>query len=103
MRTLAALGAVLAFSSTPGVAGPPDPVEQGAIEQSCRSLAGGTAGTFDQTTNATPGAFPPTWPVAPKGLLPAHVWFRTQTETFNRLYEFATRNGQIYGRANGST
>ena len=97
MAVLLALGAVPSIASGPG-----GPVEEGAIEQSCRSLAGGSAGTFDQTADPKPDAFPATWPTAPSGLLPQHVWFRTQTETFNRLYEFATRGGQIYGRAHDS-
>src|SRR5438874_891103 len=103
MRLLAVVLAMLATAAAPtSASGPGDPVEQGAIEQSCRSLAGGSAGTFDQTADAAPDAFPAAWTEAPKGLLPAHVYFRTQTETFNRLYEIAARGGQIYGRARGS-
>lgn len=102
-RATAALTLLSATAATASIAqSPGDPVEQGAIEQSCKSLQGGSAGTFDQTADANPGSFPPTWTEAPAGLLPAHVYLRTATETFNRLYEFATRGGQIYGRPRSS-
>ncbi len=34
----------------------------------------------------------------PPGLLPRQVYLRTETEGFNRLYEFATRRGEIFAR-----
>lgn len=74
------------------------PVEEGAVEQSCRSLVGGTAGAPDQVPAESGGPLPASWPEAPAGLLPERVFLRTESETFNRLYEFATRNGTIYGR-----
>ena len=98
----AILGLLLTASVSAPAQGPTDPVQQGAIEQSCRSLQGGSAGTPDQTADQQSGTFPLTWTEAPQGLLPAHVYLRTQTETFNRLYEFATRGGQIYGRPRDS-
>ena len=53
---------------------------------------------------AESGAEPPaTWPEAPAGLVPDAVHLRTPTESFNRLYEFATRDGRIYARAREST
>ena len=53
---------------------------------------------------AESGAEPPaTWPEPPAGLLPDAVHLRTPTESFNRLYEFATRDGRIYARAREST
>ena len=83
--------------------GPEGPVDEGVREQSCRSLQGGTAGVPERTP-AEPGAgIPPTWAEAQAGLLPAHVDLRTQTETYNRRYEFATRDGQIYGRNRGDS
>ena len=77
------------------------PVDEGAVEQSCKSLQGGTAGAPDQVA-AEPGpGIPATWSEAPAGLLPARVDLRTSTETFNRRYEFGTRGGNIYGRDRG--
>jgi hypothetical protein len=81
---------------------PGDPVEEGVIEQSCRALQGGTAGAPDQVPAEPAGGIPPSWPEAPAGLLPERVFMRTATETFNRLYEFATRAGTIYGRERGT-
>ena len=105
--TVLAATAALALALAPAGAAqtqPPDePVGEGVREQSCRSLQGGTAGVPERTA-AEPGAgIPPTWAEAPAGLLPDRVDLRTQTETFNRRYEFATRDGQIYGRDRGAT
>jgi hypothetical protein len=75
-----------------------DPVGEGVVEQSCRSLAGGTAGAPDQVPADAGGELPQAWPEAPAGLLPDRVYLRTPTESFNRLYEFATRDGTIFGR-----
>lgn len=91
--------ALLAFA--PAAAA--DPVQDGAIEQSCKSLQGGTAGSHDLADAEGPGTFPPTWPEAPPGLLPVRVYMRTQSETYNRRFEFATRGGQIYGRPRDSS
>ena len=77
---------------------PAEPVGEGAAEQSCRTLVGGTAGLPDQVPAEVGGELPQSWPEAPAGLLPEHVYLRTETETFNRLYEFALRDGTIYGR-----
>ena len=82
---------------------PTDPVHEGAVEQSCRSLQGGTAGMPDHVT-ADAGTEPPaSWPEAPEGALPRAVHLRTPTQTFNRLYEFATVAGRIYTRARQSS
>jgi hypothetical protein len=91
--------ALIALFAGPALAqDPTDPVNEGAIEQSCKSLQGGTAGLPDHVP-AESGAEPPaTWPEAPEGLLPAKVFLRTPSESFNRLYEFATRGGRIYVR-----
>jgi hypothetical protein len=97
---LAVLSAMAAAPA--GFAASPDPIEQGLIEQSCKSLQGGSAGTPYDESDAGGPTFPAAWPEAPEGLLPAHVYLRTQTETFNRKYEFATRGGEIYGRPRNS-
>ena len=106
MHGKAPLVAALFALLTAGVAfaqDPTDPVEQGAIEQSCKSLQGGTAGLPDHVP-ADSGAEPPaSWPEAPEGLLPAAVHLRTPTQSFNRLYEFVLESGRIYARAREST
>ena len=99
---VALLIALLGFAPAPAQ-DPADPVEEGAVEQSCRSLQGGTGGLPDQVPADSGGEPPASWPEAPAGLLPAQVHLRTQTESFNRLYEFATRGGRIYTRVREST
>ena len=95
----AAAVAALLLPSAAIAQDPADPVHEGAVEQSCKSLQGGTAGLPDHVP-AESGAEPPaTWPEAPPGLLPSEVDLRTPSESFNRLYEFATREGRIYVRA----
>jgi hypothetical protein len=79
------------------------PVDEGVIEQSCKALQGGTAGTPQEVADEPGPGIPPTWAAAPAGLLPRRVDLRTATESFNRRYEFATRRGEIYGRDRGST
>ena len=91
----------LALAGTALAQSPADPVEEGAREQSCRSLQGGTAGAPDQVP-AEPGlGVPPTWPEGPPGL-PTAVHLRTQSEGFNRRYEFVLRDGRIYVRVRES-
>src|SRR4051794_11444470 len=82
-----ALAAGVALVLAPAAAraqDPGQPVQEGAVEQSCRSLAGGTIGAPDQAPEEPGAGIPPTWPEAPAGLLPARVFLRTATETFNR-------------------
>ncbi|HYH58648.1 MAG TPA: hypothetical protein VD790_05465 [Thermoleophilaceae bacterium] len=79
---------------------PTDPVEEGAVEQSCRALGGGTAGIPDQVPAEAGGEPPASWPAFTTGPGPVvNPHLRTPTETFNRLYEFFTRAGRIYVRA----
>jgi hypothetical protein len=99
---VAALFALLAAGVAFGQS-PTDPVEEGAVEQSCKSLGGGTAGLPDHVPADSGGEPPASWPEAPEGLLPAAVDLRTPTQSFNRLYEFALAEGKIYARAREST
>ena len=107
----AAAAAAITFALAPVAPAqdPSEPVGEGAVEQSCRTLTGGTAGLPDQAPGGRRrrpavaaaeggGELPASWPEAPAGLLPERVFLRTPSETFNRLYEFATRGGTIYGR-----
>jgi hypothetical protein len=95
----------LALLTTLGVAtsAKADPATDTVIAQSCAALTASTTGSPDVYASPTPGAFPTTWPDAPPNTLPAEVPLRTQTTTYNRLYEFATSAGTIYGRPRGST
>jgi hypothetical protein len=93
---------MLVAAATPAAASA-DPVQEGAVEQSCRSLQAGTAGTHDLAQADGTDVFPATWPEAPPGLLPAHVYLRGPNETYNRRFEFATRGGQVYGRPRDSS
>src|SRR5688500_7658315 len=79
-----------------------DPVGDSLVAQSCRELQGGTMGVPDDYASESPGAFPASWPGAPAGLLPDTVPMRTEAATFNRLYEFVTAGGTIYGRIRDS-
>lgn len=69
-------------------------------QQSCALLAASTVGLPDQArADGGPGivggaAGPPE--------LPAAVPLRTETETYNRRYEFVTRGGRLYGRNAGT-
>jgi hypothetical protein len=89
-----ALGAVPA----PAAAGP---IDEGVREQSCKALAASTVGQPEQTGAEGPATLPVAWPAAPRGLLPARVYLRTRTQTFNRQYAFAVRGGQIYAQVPG--
>ena len=72
------------------------PIEEGAREQSCKSLAASTVGLQDQTSQDQDTGAIRALPAAPAGLLPSRVYLRTQRDTFNRRYAFATRRGEIY-------
>src|SRR3954451_8315377 len=101
-RAIGAVAIVLAAATGARAQAPDLPIDESVREQSCKSLQGGTAGVPDQAPAGPLGGIPATRPEAPAGLLPSHVYLRTQTETFNRLYEFATRKGAIYVRARGA-
>jgi hypothetical protein len=77
---------------------PGDPVQEGVVQQSCNALAASTVGLPDQVpADGGPGVTA-VWPEATAEDLPPAVPLRTRTETFNRRYEFVTRDGRIYGR-----
>lgn len=96
--------AVVAASLTLTLAAPvayadqADPVQEGAREQSCRQLEASTVGNPQDFRQDDGPGITDAWPEAPKNLLPASVELRTANETFNRRYEFATREGRIFGR-----
>src|SRR3954463_9645694 len=101
-RAIGAVAIVLAAATGARAQAPDLPIDESVREQSCKSLQGGTAGVPDQAPAGPLGGIPASGPGARAGLLPSHVYLRTQTETFNRLYEFATRKGAIYVRARGA-
>lgn len=103
-RTATLLTLLAAAAPAPAHAQNQDPLEAGTEvlkEQSCRTLLGGTVNAPDTTVPPAAGALPQSWPPAPAGLLPPSILLRTEHETFNRLYEFATRNGTLYAHVRG--
>ncbi len=78
-----------------------DALGEGVREQSCAVLAASTVGVPDVVRVDPVQGIPRSWPKAGGGL-PERVDFRTPRETFNRLYEFALRKGQIYARGRQS-
>ncbi|HKP91945.1 MAG TPA: hypothetical protein VJT75_18400 [Thermoleophilaceae bacterium] len=98
-----AIAAAIACACALVAAGPAaaGPIDDGVREQSCKSLAASTVGQPEQAGSEGPASLPVTWPAAPYGLLPARVYLRTRTETFNRYYAFAVRRGQIYAQVPG--
>jgi hypothetical protein len=101
--TLTALALLLGLASTAAAqAHAKDPATDTLIAQSCQALTASTVGTPDVYASPTAGEFPATWPAATQAGLPTEVPLRTQTTTYNRLYEFATAQGQIYGRPRDS-
>jgi hypothetical protein len=93
-----ALAGLLAAAPAARAQSPGETAAEGAREQSCRALAAGSGGTPDHARADPATGLPAAWPQAPAGLLPDRVGLRTQTESFNRLYDFALRKGDLYAR-----
>jgi hypothetical protein len=96
---LAALGvAGLGSPAASVAAGPGGPIDDTARELSCRALYAGTVGIPDLLPGrSVPGSgAEKLWPAPAAGLLPARVYLRTATGTFNSRYAFATRGGAIW-------
>lgn len=72
-------------------------IAAGALGQSCDAVYQAEPPQPAEPAGGAPG-LPSGWPKAPAGLLPDRVHLRTLREGFNRLYDFATRRGRIYGR-----
>ena len=72
-------------------------IDGSARGQSCAALYASPPPPPGQPAGGPPG-LPSSWAKAPRGLLPEHFHLRTQREGFNRLYEFATRNGKVFAR-----
>jgi hypothetical protein len=62
---------------------------------------GGTANTPDTVRGGPAQELPATWPAGGKGL-PDRVALRTRTTSYNRLYEFALRDGDLFARRRGA-
>lgn len=78
-------------------------VGEGVREQSCRLLAGGTVNVPDEVAMDATGGTPASWAAAPAGAqLPTRVDLRSQTRSFNRLFEFALDGGDLYAHRRGS-
>ncbi len=87
---------LVAASTSIGRAGA-GPIAAGTVEQSCEHVYQAEAPQPGEPAGGTPG-IPADWAKAPPGLLPDRVFLRTETEGFNRLYDFATRRGGIFAR-----
>ena len=75
------------------------PIEEGVREQSCRALAASSAGLPDQApADGDSGALAALPEAPPSAALPDTIHLRTERETFNRRYAFATRDGTIYAQ-----
>lgn len=91
---LIAVAALLA--GAPAAAAAPTPAER---EASCAALQ--TSGTVGERDLIPWRQIPERgsldrWPAARDGLLPRRVWLRTETESFNGRYQFATRDGALF-------
>jgi len=95
---LAVLVTLLAAAPSASAQAPEESVQEGLREQSCRALTGGTVNAPDQVATDPSGGLPASWSPAPAGLLPDVVALRSETTSFNRLFDFATRGGNIYAR-----
>ncbi len=90
-----ALALALPSAAAAQTSGSIDPATR---EASCATLFGGTVNSRDLIPSAQiPEAGSLTaLPAAPAGLLPARVFLRGATETYNSRYAFATRGGELY-------
>jgi hypothetical protein len=93
-----AVAALALAASTSAPAQYAGPVEEGVREQSCRSLQASSAGFPDQAPAEEDTGALNALPAAPAGLLPDTVHLRTEADSFNRRYAFATRGGTIYAQ-----
>lgn len=100
VAAIAVAGLALAGAAAPAHAqDPSNPVEEGVREQSCRSLAASSGGLPDQAPAEGDSGALAALPAAPAGLLPDTIHMRTRSDSFNRRYSFATRNGTIYAQS----
>ena len=69
----------------------------------CSALnPGGTANAPDPLRAGPAAPLPGAWPQADAGRLPRHVYLRSSSATYNRLYEFGLDAGDLYARRRGS-
>jgi hypothetical protein len=105
VAAIAVAGLALAGSCSAAHAQDPysGPVGEGVREQSCKALEASSAGLPDQApADGDTGALA-ALPAAPPGLLPDEIDLRTQTDSFNRRYSFATRAGTVYAQARATS
>ena len=97
-----AVASVALAAPTPASAQHQGPVEEGVREQSCRQLEASSAGAPDQSAQDQDSGALDALPPAPENLLPPDIHLRTQTDSFNRRYAFATRDGALYVQRRGT-
>jgi hypothetical protein len=73
----------------------------GGSDRCAELLPGGTANTPDPVRAGPAAPMPASWDGGPRGL-PHHVWLRSTSATYNRLYEFALADGDLFARRRGS-
>jgi hypothetical protein len=92
--TLLALIATLAIGAPAAFAGGPASSRCGEL------LPGGSANTPDPVRAGPAAPLPSSWAKRSAGL-PRHVYLRSSTATYNRLYEFALAGGDLFARRRG--
>jgi len=85
---------VAALAGSGALAGTPVP------DRCSELLPGGTANTPDPVRAGPAAPLPSSWEMGSAGL-PRHVYLRSSTATYNRLYEFALAGGDLYSRRRG--
>ena len=94
LLALTAIGATFAIGAPAAFAGEP------ASSRCSELLPGGTANTPDPVRAGPAPPLPASWAKGSAGL-PKHVFVRSSTATYNRLYEFALADGDLFARRRG--
>jgi hypothetical protein len=99
MVRIIAAAATLAVVVVLGIAPAAHAQDAQAVAQSCRALnPGGSIGAKDIVPADPTTGLPSTWAAAPAGTFPGRVLLRSATRSYNRLYDFALREGNLYAR-----
>jgi hypothetical protein len=77
------------------------PSQRAGSDRCAELFPGGTVNTPDPDRAGPAAPLPAAWKGGSSGL-PAHVWRRGPTTTYNRLYEFAVAGGDLFARRRDS-